>query len=225
MKRQILCICVGLVAGCFGASAQDWEQEWSCNEIEASVGFQVSPNMNSGADLRTDISYGHFFHNGIGVRAGATYTSQMLNLGEAAGVPVAFAWRTFDIDRSYSDDDFDYDDYYEEYEYMLNHDYSDYVKQEVASGILGFLSRIASSVEVDGGVTPGYLWGRSANSFYMTGDLGVRTSWSIGPVNLTAYPAMHYLLTQKINMGKYQRELTSPERWQISLMFGISIML
>ena len=221
MKRQILCICVGLVAGCLGAFAQGRDYERHCNEIEASVGIQVSPNMNSGAYLRTDLSYGYFFLNGIGVRAGATYAADMLDLGEAAGVPLAFAWKTYNIDKSYPDDTFDE----EEYNYMLNHSYDDYVRQEIASGVAGFLTRIASCVEVDAGVTPGYLWGRSADSFYMTGDLGMRTTWSIGPVNLSIKPAMHYLLTQNINMGKYQKKLSPAERWQISVMFGLSIML
>lgn len=225
MKRQILCLLIGLVAGGLGAFGQGWDEARLSNEIEAGVGIQVSPNMNSGAYLRTDISYGYFFLNGIGVRAGATYAADMLDLGEAAGVPVAFAYRTFNIDRSYQDDDYYYHDYDYDYDYMLDHSYGDYVKREVASGIAGALARLASSMEVDAGVTPGYLWGRSADSFYMTGDLGLRTSWSLGSMNLTINPSMHYLLTQKIDMGKYQRKLSPAERWLISLTFGISIML
>ena len=82
-----------------------------------------------------------------------------------------------------------------------------------------------SSIEVDAGVTPGYLSGKRADSFYMTGDIGLKTSWRIWRMNLSINPAMHYLLTDKINMGTYKIHLTTHERWQLSLVFGVSIML
>jgi hypothetical protein len=108
---------------------------------------------------------------------------------------------------------------------MLHQDYSGYVKEQLVSGFARFLTHLASSIEVDAGVTPGYLSGKRADSFYMTGDIGLKTSWRIWQMNLSINPAMHYLLTDKINMGKYEMRLTTHERWQLSLVFGLSIML
>lgn len=193
------------------------------NDIEACIGIQGVPNSNNGVDMRLDLSYGYFFRNGVGFRAGATYTPQMLKVGKAIGAPISFAWRTSDLDKNYNDDRIDYDDY--DSRYMLHQDYPDYVKEQMVSGFARFLTHLASSIEVDAGITPGYLSGKRADSFYMTGDIGLKTSWRIWRMNLTINPAMHYLLTDKINMGKYKICLSQHERWQLSLVFGVSIML
>lgn len=193
------------------------------NDIEAGIGIQGVPNSNNGVDMRLDLSYGYFFRNGMGFRAGATYTPQMLKVGKAIGAPISFAWRTSDLDKKYNDDRIDYDDY--DSRYMLHQDYPDYVKEQMVSGFARFLTHLASSIEVDAGVTPGYLSGKRADSFYMTGDIGLKTSWRIWRMNLSINPAMHYLLTDKINMGKYKICLSQHERWQLSLVFGVSIML
>ena len=193
------------------------------NDIEACIGIQGVPNSNKGVDMRLDLSYGYFFRNGIGFRAGATYTPQMLKVGKAIGAPISFAWRTSDLDKNYNDDRIDYDDY--DSRYMLHQDYPDYVKEQMVSGFARFLTHLASSIEVDAGVTPGYLAGKRADSFYLTGDIGLKTSWRIWRMNLSINPAMHYLLTDKINMGKYKICLSQHERWQLSLVFGVSIML
>lgn len=193
------------------------------NDIEAGIGIQGVPNSNNGVDMRLDLSYGYFFRNGIGFRAGATYTPQMLKVGKAIGAPISFAWRTSDLDKNYNDDRIDYD-YYDS-RYMLHQDYPDYVREQMVSEFARFLTHLASSIEVDAGVTPGYLSGKRADSFYMTGDIGLKTSWRIWRMNLSINPAMHYLLTDKINMGKYKICLSQHERWQLSLVFGVSIML
>ena len=193
------------------------------NDIEACIGIQGVPNSNNGVDMRLDLSYGYFFRNGIGFRAGATYTPQMLKVGKAIGAPISFAWRTSDLDKNYNDDRIDYDDY--DSRYMLHQDYPDYVREQMVSGFARFLTHLASSIEVDAGVTPGYLSGKRADSFYMTGDIGLKTSWRIWRMNLSINPAMHYLLTDKINMGTNKIHLTTHERWQLSLVFGVSIML
>lgn len=193
------------------------------NDIEACIGIQGVPNSNNGVDMRLDLSYGYFFRNGMGFRAGATYTPQMLKVGKAIGAPISFAWRTSDLDRNYDDDQIDYDDY--DSRYMLHQDYPDYVREQMVSGFARFLTHLASSIEVDAGITPGYLSGKRADSFYMTGDIGLKTSWRIWRMNLSINPAMHYLLTDKINMGTYKIHLTTHERWQLSLVFGVSIML
>lgn len=193
------------------------------NDIEAGIGIQGVPNSNNGVDMRLDLSYGYFFRNGMGFRAGATYTPQMLKVGKAIGAPISFAWRTSDLDKKYNDDRIDYDDY--DSRYMLHQDYPDYVREQMVSGFARFLTHLASSIEVDAGVTPGYLSGKRADSFYLTGDIGMKTSWRIWRMNLSINPAMHYLLTDKINMGKYKICLSQHERWQLSLVFGVSIML
>lgn len=193
------------------------------NDIEACIGIQGVPNSNNGVDMRLDLSYGYFFRNGMGFRAGATYTPQMLKVGKAIGAPISFAWRTSDLDKKYNDDRIDYDDY--DSRYMLHQDYPDYVREQMVSGFARFLTHLASSIEVDAGITPGYLSGKRADSFYMTGDIGLKTSWRIWRMNLSINPAMHYLLTDKINMGKYKICLSQHERWQLSLVFGVSIML
>lgn len=223
MKSILLCILLVLMAGNTDLSAQRRNPHMYHRDIEAGVGIQGVPNSNNGVDLRLDLSYGHFWGNGIGFRAGATYTPDMLEVGKAIGVPVSFAWRTVNMDRSYSTDDIDYDDY--DSGYMLHQDYADYAKEQIATGFARFLTRIASSIEIDAGITPGYLSGKYADSFYMTGDLGLKTSWQIWRINLSINPAMHYLLTGRINMGKYRHEFRSNERWQLSLVFGVSFSL
>lgn len=223
MKRVLsTALLINVLAINQNISAQTMPERFA-NNIEAVIGIQGVPNSNNGVDLRLDLSYGYFFRNGIGVRAGMTYTPEMLKVGKAIGAPISFAWRTSNLDRNYNDDQIDYDDY--DSRYMLHQDYSSYFKEQVVSGFARFLTHLASNIEVDAGITPGYLSGRTADSFYMTGDIGMKTSWQIWRLNLTINPAMHYLLTNKINMGKYKMALTSHERWQLSLVFGVSIML
>jgi len=223
MKRTILTACLVLLLGNIDVVAQTMNPEFYHGDIEAGIGIQGVPNSNNGVDLRLDLSYGCFFNNGIGFRAGMTYTPRMLDYGKAMGFPISFAWRTFQLDRSYSVDTIDYSNYNPDY--MLHQDYSQYVVEQLAMGLAGFLTQIASNIEIDAGVTPGYLKGRNAESFYLTGDIGLRTSWRVWRFNFSVNPAMHYLLTNKINMGGYKVPLSSHDRWQLSLMFGISFML
>ena len=223
LMKRLLPILSAALLSCFSSFAQVMNPECLHHDIEVGVGIQVAPNMNTGADLRLDLSYGYFFRNGIGFRTGATYTPNMFELGKAVGLPISFAWRTFKLDKSYSNDTFHFDGY--DSDHMLNQDYPDYVKEQFVSGFASFLTQIASNIETDAGLTPGYLKGNIADSFYMTGDLGLRTSWRIWHFNFTVNPAIHYLLTNKINMGTYKRIFTPRERWQVSLMFGVSFML
>lgn len=208
---------------CHSISAQTIDPERYHSDIEAGAGIQGIPNSHNGVDLRLDLTYGYFTYKGIGFRTGATYTSEMLEIGKAVGIPVAFAWRTFQLDRSYSTDPIDYDSYNPDY--MLHQDYSDYVKEQMATGLLRFITQIASNLEIDAGVTPGYIFGKRAGSFYMTGDLGIKTSWRIWRFNLSINPAMHYLLTDSINTGTHKVRLGSFERWQLSLLFSINIII
>lgn len=208
---------------CHSISAQTIDPERYHSDIEAGAGIQGIPNSHNGVDLRLDLTYGYFTYKGIGFRTGATYTPEMLEIGKAVGIPVAFAWRTFQLDRSYSTDPIDYDSY--DPDYMLHQDYSDYVKEQMATGLLRFITQIASNLEIDAGVTPGYIFGKRAGSFYMTGDLGVKTSWRIWRFNLSINPAMHYMLTDYINMGTHKVRLSSFERWQLSLLFNINIII
>lgn len=219
MKQLTLCISGIFLFTCLNTYAQIMDPETYHNNIEAGAGIQGVPNTNNGVNLRLDLSYGYFSGNGIGFRAGATYTPDMYKVGQAVGVPVSFAWRTFRLDKSYSNDTIDYDDY--DPDYMLHQDYTDYAKEQVATGFARFLTHIANSIEIDAGITPGCIFGKGTGSFYMTGDIGLKTSWRIWRFNLTINPAMHYMLTDKINTGKYQMHLTSRERWQLSLMFGV----
>lgn len=223
MNKRKFIIYVVLTLICHNISAQAIDPERYHNNIEAGVGIQGIPNSHNGVDLRLDLSYGYFSYKGIGFRTGVTYTPEMLEIGKAVGAPVAFAWRTFQIDRSYSTDPIDYGSY--DPDYMLYQDYSDYVKEQIATGLLRFITQIASNLEIAAGVTPGYIFGKRADSFYMTGDLGVKTSWRIWRFNLSINPAMHYLLTDSVNMGTHKVRLSSFERWQLSLLFSINIMI
>lgn len=223
MNRIILCIILFLSVCHIQTFGQVIDSESYHNNLEAAIGIQGTPNSREGVDMRLDLSYGYFFYNGIGFRTGLTYTPEMLGFGQAIGAPISFAWRTYRLDRSYSPGTIDYDEYNPDY--MLHQDYAGYVKEQVASGLLRLLTRIASNIEVDAGVTPGYLWGKRADSFYMTGDLGLRTSWRISRFNLTINPAMHYILTDKVNMGDFNLSINSWDKWQLSLVFGVSVLL
>lgn len=222
MKQITLLIITGtLLITSLNTFAQIVNPEIYHNNIEAEVGIQGIPNSNSGVDLRIDLSYGYFFRNGVGFRIGATYTPKMYDIGKATGTPVSFAWRTFNINKSYSTDNIDYD--YNP-DYMLHQDYSEYVKEQIATGLARFLSQIANSIEIDAGVTPGCIFGERANSFYLTGDLGLKTSWRIWRFNVNINPAMHYMITDSIDMGKYKVQLSSWEKWHLSLLFGVNFM-
>lgn len=223
MRRSVLCMTAIFLFHIHGAYAQIADPETYHNNIEAAAGIHGVPNSNNGIALRLDLSYGYFSRNGIGFRVGATYTPDMYEIGQAAGMPVAFAWRTFNIDKSYSTDTIDYDDYNPDY--MLHQDYSDYAKEQIATGFARLLTHIANSIEFDAGVTPGCIFGSKANSFYMTADLGLKTSWRIWRFNLSLNPAMHYMLTDKVDMGRYKVNLSSWEKWNLSLTFGVSFML
>ena len=220
MKKLISAI---FLFTCLSIQAQIMSPELYHNNVEAGLGIQGVPNSNNGVNLRLDLSYGYFFRNGIGFRTGATYTPDMYKVGEAVGTSVSFAWRSFRLDKSYSSDTIDYDDYNPDY--MLHQDYTDYAKEQIATGLARILTHMANSIEIDAGVTPGCIFGRKADSFYMTGDIGLKTSWRIWRFNLTINPAVHYMLTNKINLGPYKMELSPRERWQLSLMFGVSFML
>lgn len=63
-------------------------------DISLSAGVNVPIYKDLESDAVINVSYGQFFRNGLGFRAGLQWNPSVVNVSNAFGIPVAFAYRT-----------------------------------------------------------------------------------------------------------------------------------
>lgn len=141
----------------------------------------------------------------------------------------------------------DYDPYYgREYEHP--------VAQGIMSDIGAFLVGLVNRAEFRAGLTPGYIYGEGKKSytsykvqgvgdqigwsgvtgtevgsrFCLSADAGVTLSYRIWHFCLSLNPELHYIMTDSYRL--YSKPdggtaETRPQRWQVSMMFSLNLML
>lgn len=246
MKRILTIVIAALIA--IELDAQMTDPADHSDDIEVSVGIQGAPDTGAGINLRADISYSHFYKNGIGFRAGLSYMPENLGIDHNIGIPVSFAWRLHTEDgrpvgfKDSLDDDPYYESYYNNYDYnsMKYDDYGSYVMERFAENTISFLLALVSRLEFNAGFTPGYIFGADdlrytgigndktgmtvRNRFCLTADIGFKTSWRIWRFNMNMNPALHYSLTDNFRTIRHDGTFSDPHRLQLSIVFGIGFM-
>lgn len=75
-----------------------WRVQRSDKNVQSRCGFycrgQCPMYKGVEADATVGFTYGQFYYNGLGFRAGFQYTPSVAEVDNAFGVPVAFAYRT-----------------------------------------------------------------------------------------------------------------------------------
>lgn len=181
------------------------------------------------------MTYARFYNPGVCFRTGLTYMPVNLGIKNSFGVPIYFAWRNFGVNREarVEIDDAIVEPYYEKYDRQRHYNdlrygsFEEYVVDQAASDVSTFFLKIVSKVELNVGLTPGYIFGGDnlhytgvvnntagvivKNPFYLTADLGFKTSWRIWRFYFIINPAMHYSITDNIrtnnNDGTLSKQL------------------
>lgn len=235
---------VAVVAGVFSAlSLTAFAQ---MRDISVLAGVNVPMYQEIENDAVVVVSYGQFYRNGLGFRAGLQWSPSVADLDNAFGVPVAFAFRTMSrtsrerlmsgvAGSVYA---MDYDPYIE-------------ADDRARSMLNGFLMNLFSDMEFFVGLTPGYVagasgglsystWGDSwqykeeawterKNAFSLSIDAGMCLNYSIWRFDIKLMPAFHYNLTnnyvyhrQTVEKGVSISKLNKPLRWAFTFCGGIA---
>ncbi|MBR5107678.1 MAG: hypothetical protein IK098_06540 [Bacteroidales bacterium] len=225
MKTKLMLVC-GLMALCGSAFAQSRDIG-----LQVGVNVPVSQTVGIGSDMMLGVSYGQFYYNGFGFRAGFQYAASTADINDVIGVPVAFAYRTrakstgerFETGAVGARDAMIY-------RYPRGHG-------DVADLLGGFLLNLFSDVEFFAGLTPGYILGASEKPFNTTWvekkygfslsvDAGVGFNYSIWRFDLKLTPAFHYNLTDNyihhLVAGTTSVDRSTPIRWFFTLNGGLA---
>lgn len=179
------------------------------DEVLATVGVNVPMYKGIENDVVAGIHYGHYYHNGMGFRAGFQYSPSVADISNCFGVPLAFTFRT----RSRSLDkrlESATEGAFESAAYSGD--------DAVKSGFSGFLMNLFDRVEFSAGLTPGYVAGKNTLSgesittvgeisykektwtekpcgFSLSLDAGFNINLRIWRFDLKLMPAFHYNIT------------------------------
>ena len=254
MKRGVLIvICAALFP--LLASAQTVKPKQDHHNLSDDFGFYagVYTPMYKGqeTDLVLGLTYGHFYSNGLGYRAGFQWVPRVAEIDNSYGFPVAFAYRTRSRDSAgrlergaiAAGETFGY-------EVIMG--YSGPLRGALAA----FLANLFSDVEFSAGITPGYISGESSpvstaywgvgpenrentwteknGSLSLTLDAGACFNYRIWRFDLKLSPVFHYNLTKNhlFNRETFHTEQgtdivqivndVQPLRWFFSLTGGLS---
>ena len=227
MKIKLILVC-SLIVLCGTASAQS-------RDIGLQVGLNVPMSQKAmiGSDVMLGVSYGQFYHNGLGFRTGFQYAARTADIDDVFGIPLAFAYRTrtnspgerFETGAAGARDA------------MI---YRGTHRSDAVGFLGGFLLNLFSEMEFFAGATPGYiagdseipsqsLWVEKKHDFSLTLDAGVTLNYSIWRFDLKLTPAVHYNLTDNYlyhltvgDAGGAVKETTVPIRWFFTLNGGIA---
>ncbi len=239
MKRKlshfILCIAAMLVE--FSMAAQ-------VKEISLTAGVNVPLYKDVENDAVITVSYGQFFQDGFGFRAGFQWIPSVADVNCNFGMPVALAFHT--KERTSQE--------------RINAGFSgaaDTLTQDIISDnnysagrdlTAGFLMNLFSDLEYFIGITPGYIvgssspeheatWGTSwqywnnswtekKSSFSLTLDAGMMLNYSLWRFDLKITPAFHYCLTNNyvyhISSGEKNIDAKTSHIMPLSWFFTLS---
>lgn len=196
-------------------------------DIEFSAGVMIPVKGNLGSFAMYQLTYGHYYNNGLGFKVGAQYIPEMCDNENIIGVPIAFAYRS----------------QLSGYKDALLNGMENMVGTAVFNpqditddprGLLtSFISGLVSRSEFFVGVTPDFIMGEKdwpqAHRFGLTADLGLRLSWRIWRFCLNFTPAFHYRVTNNhgicTSTGFNSSPSFEPSRGFVSFQGGLSFML
>ena len=217
-------------------------------DISLSAGVNVPIHKDLEGDAVINVSYGQFFRNRIGFRAGLQWVPSVANVSNAFGTPVAFTYRTNTRtmrERAYAGVVGSADVISQDFGYGKEHG-------DVGNVAAAFLMNLFSDMEFFIGITPGYIagsssqeheatWGaswqywekswtekKSAFSFML--DAGMTFNYSLWLFDLKITPAFHYGLTNNylyhVSAGEKNIGFTTtdilPIRWFFTLSGGVA---
>lgn len=216
------------------------------DEIGFTVGVNVPMYNGIESDATIGLTYGHFYHNGIGFRTGFQYTPSVSDVDNSFGIPVAIAFRTGS--RSAQD----------RFQSGVNGAASsaywnafDYEGTASFGSMVGsFFMSMVSNMEFTAGITPGYIAGSSSsigtayypdgdyikdwternNRFSLSLDAGVNLNYSIWRFDIKLMPSFHYLLTDNYTRHKIYgndyasgtKETSKPIKWFFTFSGGLT---
>lgn len=237
MKRIFLVVFLYLIS--FNSFGQQ-------HDISISVGTYVPMYKGVQSDAVTTLSYGQFYKNNIGFRAGLKWNPYILNINNAFGVPVAFVYKT---NTKSSKDRFN-SGIISATE-SAKYPYSNSANQ-INNFFAAFLINLFSDIEFFAGLTPGYTagsastisessWGESFkywrrtwfeknNAFSITADAGFNLNYRIWHFNLKLSPSLHYNILNTYVQHTTYGEVGIPEetnesksiKWFFSFSGGLS---
>ena len=217
-------------------------------DISLSAGVNVPIYKDIEGDAVINVSYGQFFRNGLGFRAGLQWNPSVVNVSNAFGTPVAFAYRTktrTSRERIYAGVEGSADVISQGAVY-------DNECGTTGNVVSAFFMNLFSNMEFFVGFTPGYIqgsssqeheaaWGaswqywekswtekKSAFSFML--DAGMTLNYSIWRFDIKLTPAFHYGLTGNylyhVSTGEKDAGITTtdtiPIRWFFTFGGGLA---
>ena len=178
------------------------------DEIFATVGVNVPIYKNMESDVVVGLHYGHYYPNGVGFRTGFQYIPTVVDIDNSFSIPLAVTFRTGSRTKSAK----------------LNSAAHGIARTQVYDegdalkyGLATFLMNLFDRIEFHAGLTPGYVAGKSRetypsyhysglgywektwtekpSSFSLSEDAGFDISFRIWRFDLKLMPAFHYNIT------------------------------
>ncbi len=213
-------------------------------DIRFTAGVRIPIEKTSAMESEVmTLTYGRYFHNGLGFRTGVQWMFENYSIDDYLGVPLLFSWRsgkrTFKESVKQGVDNAAWGAYHDKAYYNSDPD----VQSALGSFFLGLFNR----VEFFAGLTPGYIFGhgeeyhgesreewymRLNSRFSLSADAGLGLSFRIWRFELSAIPSVHYFITDNYRdmyITRYTHDgstdvFTSAEAksWQFSIQGGLS---
>ena len=241
MKRIVVIIFILIATA---ANAQRINPESFTRELSGGVGFSTPVSSSNGADAAYWMNYSHYLDRHTGIRVGAQYMPENMEVDGFAGFPVALSLRT---GMRQTNDAYTYGG-------LLALDLLDTFvwdrwSDNVFAGMLAvFLLSLLNRAEFHIGLTPGYVFGdtnlhrssykgldgewhdettgtRKNGSLYCSADAGINLSWRIWRFTLNMTPEIHYNITGNYHMYSANDQTVHPQdtpvRWFFGMNFGL----
>ena len=239
-KLLVMSAVISLTAGV--ASAQKVHS--GNQDIRFSAGVRIPIENTSAMESEVmTLTYGRYFHKGLGFRTGVQWMFENYDINDYLGVPLYFSWcsdkRTFKESVKQGVENAAWGAYHDKAYYNSDPD----VQSALGSFILGLFNRF----EFFAGLTPGYVFGhredfhgdsrevsymRLNTRFSLSADAGLGLSFRIWRFELSAIPSVHYFITDNYR-DMYVRRYThdgstdvftsdKAKSWQFSIQGGLS---
>ncbi len=213
MRHFIIIPSLLILSICANAQTAAEKRSNMSDDIGFYAGVYVPMYDGQESDVLLGMTYAHFYSNGTGYRTGFQLASRVAEVDNAFGIPIAFAYRTRSRDSSgrvrrgveAAGTSFGYD---------VIMGYS----KPLQGAFAAFLANLFSNVELQAGLTPGYVSGESSpvstaswgpgfinidrtwternGRFILNLDAGACFNYRIWRFDLKLSPAFHYNLTK-----------------------------
>lgn len=205
----LICTLIVLPASALDAYSQRKDPNLFRHEISAGTGIGTSFRNGSPSDATVWLNYSHYYDRHLGARFGLQYMPSNMNIDDFVALPLAFSVRT---GMRTPNDAITYGT-------LAAMDLLDAFvwgnDNIVADMLAAFILTLISRAEAFVGITPGYIFGDSAVSYYSyagldgniynashgvlktrslycSADFGVNLSWRIWRFTINLTPAVHW---------------------------------